>query len=130
MATALKLTGCTGLPALATCGQPAGAGDYIQIFLTGLGKATPGGDPNGKVLPTGSVAPGDGSVLYKTVQNPAVTVGGVATPVQFSGIAPGFSGLYQVNVQVPGGITPGDDVPIVVSMPNGVSDSVTIAVHP
>jgi uncharacterized protein (TIGR03437 family) len=81
------------------------------------------------VLPTGSVAPADGSVLYKTVQTPTVTVGGVATPVQFSGIAPGFSGLYQVNVQVPGGITPGDDVPIVVSMPNGVSDSATIAVH-
>jgi uncharacterized protein (TIGR03437 family) len=38
--------------------------------------------------------------------------------------------LYQINVQVPGGITPGDDVPIVVSMPSGVSDSVTIAVHP
>ena len=130
MATARNLISCAGLPVAATCGQPAGAGDYIQIFVTGLGKATPGGDPNGKVLPTGSVAPGDGSVLYKTVQNPTVTVGGVATPVQFSGIAPGFSGLYQVNVQVPGGVTPGDDVPIVVSMPNGVSDSVTIAVHP
>ena len=130
MATARNLTSCAGLPVAATCGQPAGAGDYIQIFVTGLGKAPPGGDPNGRVLPTGSVAPGDGSVLYKTVQNPAVTVGGVATPVQFSGIAPGFSGLYQVNVQVPGGVTPGDEVPIVVSMPNGVSDSVTIAVHP
>jgi uncharacterized protein (TIGR03437 family) len=130
MATARNLTSCAGLPVAATCGQPAGAGDYIQIFVTGLGKATPGGDPNGKVLPTGSVAPADGSVLYKTVQNPAVTVGGIATPIQFSGIAPGFSGLYQVNVQVPGGVTPGDDVPIVVSTPNGVSDSVTIAVHP
>jgi uncharacterized protein (TIGR03437 family) len=130
MATARNLTGCTGLPVAATCGQPAGAGDYIQIFVTGLGRATPGGDPNGKVLPTGSVAPADGSVLYQTVQKPAVTVGGVATPLLFSGIAPGYAGLYQVNVQVPGGITPGDDVPIVVSMPNGASDSVTIAVHP
>ena len=101
MAAARGLTSCAGLPVAATCGQPAGAGDYIQIFVTGLGKATPGGDPNGKVLPTGSVAPADGSVLYKTVQTPTATVGGVATPVQFSGIAPGFSGLYQVNVQVP-----------------------------
>jgi uncharacterized protein (TIGR03437 family) len=130
MATALKLTGCTGLPVAATCGQPAGTGDYIQIFITGLGRATPGGDPNGKVLPTGSVAPANGSVLYQTVQTPIVTIGGVSTPVLFSGIAPGFAGEYQINIQVPGGVTPGDDVPVVVSMPNGASDSVTIAVHP
>jgi uncharacterized protein (TIGR03437 family) len=130
MATALGWTSCAGLSAAATCGQPAGAGDYIEVFITGLGTATPGGDPNGKVLPTGSVAPANGSVLYLTVQKPAVTIGGVATPVLFSGIAPGFAGLYQVNVQVPSGITPGDDVPIVVSMPNGASDSATIAVHP
>ena len=130
MATALGWTSCAGRSAAATCGQPAGAGDYIQIFVTGLGRATPGGDPNGKVLPTGSVAPANGSVLYQTVQKPAVTIGGVATPVLFSGIAPGFAGLYQINVQVPAGITQGDDVPIAVSMPNGVSDSATIAVHP
>ena len=130
MATAFGLTGCAGLQAAATCGQPAGAGDYIEIFVTGLGMATPGGDPNGKVLPTGSVAPANGSVLYQTVQKPTVTIGGVATPVLFSGIAPGYAGLYQINVQVPGGVTPGDDVPIAVSMPNGASDSATIGVHP
>jgi uncharacterized protein (TIGR03437 family) len=82
------------------------------------------------VLPTGSVAPANGSVLYQTVQTPIVTIGGVSTPVLFSGIAPGFAGEYQINIQVPGGVTPGDDVPVVVSMPNGASDSVTIAVHP
>jgi uncharacterized protein (TIGR03437 family) len=130
MATARGLTSCAGLPVAATCGQPAGAGDFIQIFATGLGKATPGGDPNGKVLPTGSVAPGDASVLYQTVQKPTVTIGGVATPLLFSGIAPGFSGLYQINVQVPSGVKAGDDIPIAVTMPNGASDSATIAVHP
>jgi uncharacterized protein (TIGR03437 family) len=130
MATALGWTSCAGLSAAATCGQPAGAGDYVEIFVTGLGTATPGGDPNGKVLPTGSVAPANGSVLYQTVQKPIVTIGGVATPVLFSGIAPGFAGLYQINVQVPSGVTAGDDVPIVASMPNGTSDSVTIGLHP
>lgn len=130
MATALGLNSCAGLGAAATCGQPAGAGDYIQIFLTGLGRATPNGDPNGKVLATGSVAPADGSVIYQTVQKPTVTIGGVGTPVLFSGLAPGYAGLYQINVQVPTGVTPGDDVPIVVSMPNGgKDDTTTIAVH-
>jgi uncharacterized protein (TIGR03437 family) len=130
MAKALGWTSCAGLDAAATCGQPAGAGDSIEIFLTGLGRATPDGDPNGNVLPTGEVAPADGSVIYKTVQAPVVMIGGVATPVLFSGIAPGNAGLYQINIQVPSGVTPGDDVPVVVTMPNGASDSATIAVHP
>jgi uncharacterized protein (TIGR03437 family) len=56
-----------------------------------------------------------------------VTIGGVTAPVGFSGIAPGNAGLYQINVTVPSGVTPGDDVPVVVSMP-GSSDTVTIAV--
>jgi len=41
-----------GLPVAATCGQPGRRGDYIQILSPASGRATPGGDPNGKVLPT------------------------------------------------------------------------------
>jgi hypothetical protein len=61
-----------------------------------------------KVLPTGSLAPTDGSVLYKTIEPPNVTIGGAAATVSFSGIAPGNAGQYQINVQVPNGVTTGD----------------------
>lgn len=132
-ATALKLPGnckAGGIDPLALCAEPGAPGDYLVIYTTGLGKATPNGDPNGTPLPTGMVAPADGSVLYKTVATPTVTVGGVPAMVLFSGVAPGNTGLYQVDIQIPEGVTPGDDVPVVISMPGSAKDSATVAVQP
>jgi len=93
-----------------------------------LGKATPEGDPNALALATGTVAPAGANPLYMTVQQPIVTIGGAPAQVQFSGIAPGFAGLYQVNVQIPAGIQTGDDVPITIAMPGSTVDKATIAV--
>ena len=133
MATALKIPGnCTASkynPA-SICAQPATAGDFLSLFVTGLGKATPNGDPNGTPLSTGVVAPSSG-VLYKTVATPTValgTGGAFSVPVLFSGLAPGFSGLYQVDFQIPAGIT-GDDIPLVVSMGGATTDTRTISIH-
>jgi uncharacterized protein (TIGR03437 family) len=120
MAQGLGLPPCTGLPASALCGQPAAVGDAIQIYFTGGGKATP-------ALASGSVAPADGSVIYKTVLTPTLTIGGVKTQVLFSGIAPGNAGLYQVNAVIPPGVASGDDVPIVLTF-GATSDTATIAV--
>lgn len=50
-----------------------------------------------------------------------VTIGGVAAPVTFSGLAPGFSGLYQVNVTVPQNALTG--VQPVVIMAGGVASN-------
>jgi uncharacterized protein (TIGR03437 family) len=131
-ATALQIPqNCTASKAnpLSLCGQPAAPGDYLVLYLTGLGEATPNGDPNGTPLATGVVAPADGSVLYKTVATPTVQVGGVATTVLFSGIAPGTAGEYQIDFQVPTGVTEGDAVPLTVSMPGSTTGTATLAVH-
>ncbi|HTS48870.1 MAG TPA: hypothetical protein VMH05_13055 [Bryobacteraceae bacterium] len=37
----------------------------------------------------------------------------VQAPVSFAGLASGYVGLYQVNVQVPQGVAAGDSVPVV-----------------
>jgi uncharacterized protein (TIGR03437 family) len=128
MATALGLPSCASVTTASICGKPAQVGDQIEIYLTGLGKATPNGDPNGSVLPTGSLAPTNGSVLYKTVGTPSVTIGGQPAVVEFSGIAPGNAGQYQINVQVPPGVQPGDNVTLQVTMTDGSTDTVTIAI--
>jgi uncharacterized protein (TIGR03437 family) len=118
---------CT-TPVTATCAQPAKPGDNIVIYFMGGGLATPNGDPAGQPVPTGSVAPANGNPLYKTIQTPTLTIGGIAAPVQFSGIAPGTAAEYQLNTQIPLGVQPGDSVQVMLTFANS-SDSVTIAVR-
>lgn len=79
-------------------GNPASAGEAIALFLTGLGPILP-------VLRTGE--PGPDFPPAETWLKPTVRVGDAVAPVLFSGYAPRFIGLYQVNIVVPGGLAPG-----------------------
>ena len=101
--------------------DPATPGSTVlQIFCTGLG-------PVSNQPPTGSPAPL--SPLAYTSIIPTVTIGGVPADVSFSGLAPGYVGLYQVNAQVPAGLAAGNAVPVVISMEGTASNTVTIAVQ-
>ena len=100
--------------------SPAHAGDYLEIYSTGLGAVS-------NTPQTGAAA--TGSPLSYVVNHPAVTIGGVAAPVVFAGLAPGFIGLYQVNVQVPPGVAAGDALAVVLSIGVIASNTVTISVR-
>jgi uncharacterized protein (TIGR03437 family) len=131
LAAGLKIPGnCSAayLNPASLCGEPAKAGDYLVLYVTGLGKATPKGDPNGVQLKTGDIPPTDGSVLYQTVAVPSVSVGGLPALVVFSGIAPGFPGLFQIDFQVPNAIT-GDDVSVLVSIAGSLAETRTMAIR-
>ena len=96
-----------------------GPNTYIQIYCMGLGAVTN--------------QPADGaaalsSPLSETSTLPQVTIGGIAETATFSGLAPGFVGLYQVNAQVPAGVTAGSAVPVSISIGGATSNTVTIAV--
>jgi len=78
--------------------NPATRGSTIQLFLNGLG-------PVSNQPASGS--PGLGSTLSQTPAKPTIIIGGQAASVSFSGLAPDFVGLYQVNVVVPAGIGTG-----------------------
>ena len=67
--------------------------------------------------------------LSFTSSTPSVIVGGIAATLQFSGLAPGFVGLYQVNVLVPANAPVGAAVPVVVSTGSATSNTTTIAVQ-
>jgi uncharacterized protein (TIGR03437 family) len=95
-------------------------GEYISIYCTGLGPVT-------HAPADGSPAPS--SPLSDTVSVPTVVIGGQVVPVQFSGLAPNFTGLYQVNVQVPANSPTGAAVPVSMRFNQGASNTVTIAVQ-
>jgi uncharacterized protein (TIGR03437 family) len=65
-------------------------GEFLEIYCTGLG-ATQGSPQN--------------IFLEETTARPRVTIAGRDAEVLFSGLAPGFTGLYQVNVRIPPGVT-------------------------
>jgi adhesin/invasin len=67
--------------------------------------------------------------LSNTTTPVTATIGGQTATVAFAGLAPGFPGLYQVNVVIPSGVAPGDNVPVVLTEGSQVSQPVTIAVR-
>ncbi len=104
-------------------GQPARRGtDYIDIYATGLG-------PVKNQPASGAPAPASPSPLAQTVAPVSVTIGGVPVTPRFSGLAPGWVGLYQVNVQIPADAPVGDAVPVTLSVGGVTSNQVTIAVQ-
>lgn len=76
------------------------SGNSATIWATGLGAVN-------NAPATGAAA--SNQPLSTTVQNPVVTIAGTTVPVTFSGLAPGYAGLYQINVTVSEG-TSGDVV--------------------
>jgi uncharacterized protein (TIGR03437 family) len=100
-------------------GTPAAAGDVLALFCTGLGAVD-------QTVPDGAAAPA--SPLANTVTTPTVTIGGKNAQVSFSGLAPGFVGLYQIDVTVPSGVAPGNQVPVLISIAGETGPAATIAV--
>ena len=96
--------------------RPGGA---VSIYATGLGAVAPR-------VTSGAAAPV--SPLSRTVAEPVVTIGGTRAAVRFSGLAPGFAGLYQVDAVVPPGLAGAVDV--VLEMGERRSNAVSITVSP
>ncbi len=104
----------------ADASHPASAGDTLVIYCAGLGAVTP-------PVATGSAAPG--SPAAKVSATVTVTIGGQSAPVAFAGLTPTYAGLYQVNVTVPSGISPGPNVPVIITAAGLSSPPVTVAIQ-
>jgi trimeric autotransporter adhesin len=105
---------------IADAANPVKVGQPIVIYCTGLGEVNP-------AVPTGTAAPL--TQISRTIEPISVSVGGVAADVLFSGLTPGFVGLYQVNATIPNGVAPGSQVPVTLTGAGQQSMPVTIAVE-
>ncbi len=94
--------------------------DFLEIYCTGLGAVT-------NQPATGNAA--GSNPLSTTTSNASVTIGGAPATVLFSGLAPGFVGLYVVTLQVPAGAPVGDAVNVILTIGGMPSNTVTIAVE-
>ena len=90
---------------VATRNAPA-AGEAIVIYAVGLGTVTP------EVESGAAAEPG-----VTTVAIPRVLLGNAPLEVMYSGLTPGFVGLYQVNVRLPA------ELPEVAWLPLALSQS-------
>jgi uncharacterized protein (TIGR03437 family) len=86
--------------AVVTAAAPIKRGGIVQIYMNGLGPCN--NQPN-----SGEPASGDPNKLATTKATPTVTIGGQQVKVYFSGLTPGFPGLYQITADVPTGINAG-----------------------
>jgi uncharacterized protein (TIGR03437 family) len=106
-ASALKATD----QSLVTASNPLSAGDTVELYATGLGLTT---------LMNG---------LDNALQQPTVTVGGIACPVVFAGAAPGYAGLDQINCTIPAGLAANASTPVVITSGNRASNTATLAIE-
>ena len=78
----------------------------MQIYGTGQGEISP-------AVEEGTTAPG--LPLAVTPGLPEVSIGGRRALVRFSGLAPGFVGVWQVNATVPADAPAGAAVPLILT---------------
>ena len=103
---------------LVTNSNPAAAGEIISVYCTGLGAVNP-------PAVTGAAAP---VPPPQTVLQVQAYIAGVPAQVTYAGLAPGFAGLYQINVQVPAN-TPSGVQDLQVWEAGASSNAVTVAIR-
>jgi uncharacterized protein (TIGR03437 family) len=91
--------------------NPLPRGQALVVYATGLGAVSRQGQ------------------LSVTVAPVTALVDGQELPVQFSGLAPGYVGLYQVNVPIPGATPPGLGISLTLKEGGLVSNTVTVALQ-
>jgi uncharacterized protein (TIGR03437 family) len=100
--------------------NPTAAGDALVIYCAGLGAVS-------QAVAAGSVSPG--SPLATVINPVSVTIEGIQAQVLFAGLAPGFAGLYQVNVVVPSGVTTSSAAPLIITVAGQSSPATPIPIQ-
>jgi uncharacterized protein (TIGR03437 family) len=104
--------------------NPANRDEPLTMYAVGLG-AVKGGPATGLPAPESPLLPSDSVQVF--FGNPAYKQSDVI--VDWSGLAPGFIGLYQLNLRVPGFHGTGDALPVTIRI-GGIDSPTTGPVVP
>jgi minor extracellular serine protease Vpr len=104
--------------ALVTPDDPAFPGEVLILYATGLGPLS---------IPLADGYPAPSSPLAYTIEPFQVIVEGESSEVLFSGLAPGFDGVYQINFRVPRD-APSGALDIFIQSPYATSRTVALPV--
>jgi uncharacterized protein (TIGR03437 family) len=97
--------------------KPAVAGETVLIYLTGMGAVNP---------PVKDGTAGGSNPFSNATADVAVLVGGRPCTVLYNGLAPGYPGLYQINVTLPPSFPVSGSLPLVISTNNATHDQVDV----
>jgi uncharacterized protein (TIGR03437 family) len=97
--------------------NPAATGSYLSVYVTGQGAVD-------QPVANGATAPTDHVV--NTVAATTATVGGIPADISFSGLAPGFAGVGQINLKIPD--LPSGDYPLVITIGGVASNTALVSV--
>ncbi len=100
--------------------NPAARGSVLQVFVTGLGAVAPS---------VASGAPAPNSPLSRAVAALTATLDGRPAEILFAGLAPGFVGLGQVNLQIPAALAPNASARLAIRAADQDSNTVAVAVQ-
>jgi uncharacterized protein (TIGR03437 family) len=92
-------------------GTPARRGDVLTVYCTNLGTVQAQGD------------------LFVATNPVTAVLNTTELPVQYAGLTPGFVGLYQVNVPIPGATVPGANLALAIKAGNVASNTVIVAIQ-
>jgi uncharacterized protein (TIGR03437 family) len=117
-----------GDPATTPQAKRARKGDFVILYGSGAGSQFINANNNQPIaIEDGEAAPGN--PLAATATLPTITIGGKNATVYFSGLAPGFVSLWQLNVQIPTDAPSGVAVEVVVNFSGRMANRVTIAIE-
>jgi uncharacterized protein (TIGR03437 family) len=104
-------------------------GEFIIIYASGTGRGLVNATTGQPIeVKDGVVASADPLIITSPI-TPTVTIGGQAAMTAFSGLAPGFVGLWQLNIQVPATAPSGAAVELLITYGGQSSNRVKIAIE-
>jgi uncharacterized protein (TIGR03437 family) len=105
---------------LVTETSPAKPGEYVVVYVSGMGMTNPN-------VASGIASPSTN--LATPLDSATFTLNGASVPnILFAGLTPTLVGLYQVDFQVPPN-APNGDLPLVLTQTSGLSNSTILPVH-